>query len=60
MTKLFAWLRIPAEIAFLLAVVPILLPALAAALFALDGLAGFRRKKRPPAARGLPAPPPRW
>lgn len=53
MTKLLAWLRIPAEIAFLLAVVPVLLPALAAALFALDGLAGFRRKKRPPAARGV-------
>ena len=52
MKKLLDWLRIPAETAFLLAAVPVLLPALAAALFVLDGLAGFRRKKRAPAPRG--------
>ncbi len=51
MTKLSAWLRTLAEFAFLLVVTPALLLMLVTALFVLDGLAGFRRKKRLPAAR---------
>ncbi len=51
MTKLRAWLRTLAEFAFLLVFTPVLLPALVAALFVLDGLAGLRRKKRLSAAR---------
>ena len=51
MTKLRAWMRTLAEFAFLLVVVPVLLPAIAALLFVPDGLAGLRRKKRSPAPR---------
>ena len=60
MTKLRAWMRTLAEFAFLLVVVPVLLPAIAALLFVPDGLAGLRRKKRAPAPRRLRRAPRRW
>lgn len=51
MTKLLAWLRTLSEFAFVLIVAPVLLLLLVTILFVLDGLAGFRSKKRLPAGR---------